>query len=61
LAAFEKAKTHACEMFELDVHLSKDGVLIVHHDDHLTRCTDVKAKFPDRQKAMRFRISPTLN
>jgi len=49
LAAFEKAKTHACEMFELDVHLSKDGVLIVHHDDHLTRCTDVKAKFPDRK------------
>ncbi len=48
LAAFEKARTFACQMFELDVHLSKDGVLIVHHDDHLTRCTDVKAKFPDR-------------
>jgi glycerophosphoryl diester phosphodiesterase len=48
LAAFEKAKTFGCQMVELDVHMSKDGELIVHHDDHLTRCTDVKAKFPDR-------------
>jgi glycerophosphoryl diester phosphodiesterase len=35
-------------MFELDVHMSKDGELIVHHDDQLTRCTDVEAKFPGR-------------
>lgn len=48
LAAFMKAKSFACQMFELDVHLSKDGELIVHHDDHLTRCTDVRVKFPDR-------------
>jgi glycerophosphoryl diester phosphodiesterase len=48
LAAFEKAKTFGCPMFELDVHMSKDGELLVHHDDQLTRCTDVKAKFPGR-------------
>lgn len=48
LAAFAKAKTFGCQMFEIDVHMSRDGELIVHHDDHLTRCTDVKAKFPGR-------------
>lgn len=48
LAAFAKALSFGCPMFEIDVHSSKDGELIVHHDDHLTRCTDVKAKFPER-------------
>jgi glycerophosphoryl diester phosphodiesterase len=48
LPAFEKASTFGCEMFELDVHMSKDGELIVHHDDDLKRCTDVEIKFPGR-------------
>ena len=48
LFAFAKAKTFGCEMFEMDVRLSKDGVVIVYHDEHLARCTDAKAKFPDR-------------
>lgn len=48
LAAFRKAKTFGCQMVEIDVRLSKDGELIVHHDEQLTRCTDVKAKFPGR-------------
>jgi glycerophosphoryl diester phosphodiesterase len=48
LPAFEKAKTFGCQMFELDVHMSKDGELVVYHDDELTRCTDVEAKFPGR-------------
>ena len=48
LAAFRKAKAFGCQMFEMDVRLSKDGELVVHHDEQLTRCTDVKAKFPDR-------------
>lgn len=48
LPAFEKAKIFGCEMFELDVHMSRDGELIVHHDDDLKRCTDVEAKFPGR-------------
>ncbi len=46
--AFEKAQQFGCPIFELDVHLSKDGELIVHHDDELTRCTDVAAKCPGR-------------
>ena len=48
LAAFRKAKIFACQMFEIDVRLSKDGALMVHHDEQLTRCTDVKTKFPGR-------------
>jgi glycerophosphoryl diester phosphodiesterase len=48
LAAFEKSKSFDCQMFEMDVRISKDGELIVHHDEQLTRCTDVKAKFPGR-------------
>ena len=46
LAAFVKAKTFGCRMVELDVRLSLDGELMVHHDEQLTRCTDVQAKFP---------------
>ena len=48
LVAFAKAKTLGCEMFEMDVRLSKDGVVVVNHDEHLTRCTDAKTKFPGR-------------
>jgi len=47
LAAFQKAKTFGCQMFEMDVRMSKDGELVVHHDEQLTRCTDVRAKFPE--------------
>ena len=50
LEAFQKAKTFACQLFEMDVRLSKDGELVVHHDEQLTRCTDVKTKFPDRTR-----------
>lgn len=48
LAAFAKAQAFGCPMFEMDVHKSKDGELMVHHDDSLLRCTDVQAKFPGR-------------
>ena len=47
LAAFQKAKNMGCQMFEMDVRMSKDGELVVHHDEQLTRCTDVRAKFPE--------------
>ncbi len=49
LVAFAKARDFGCQMFEMDVHKSRDGELIVHHDDNLTRCTDVKVKFPGRR------------
>lgn len=46
LAAFDKAAELGCDMVELDVHLSRDGVAVVHHDDRLARCTDVVTEFP---------------
>ncbi|MEQ1545657.1 glycerophosphodiester phosphodiesterase family protein [Methyloglobulus sp.] len=48
LVAFAKAKTFGCEMFELDVRMTRDDEVIVHHDEHLDRCTDAKTKFPGR-------------
>ena len=47
LVAFMKAKTFSCQMIEIDVRMSKDDQLIVHHDENLSRCTDVQEKFPD--------------
>jgi glycerophosphoryl diester phosphodiesterase len=49
LPAFEKAEMFGCHMFELDTHMSKDGEMVVHHDDDLKRCTDVEIKFPKRK------------
>ncbi|NNC21109.1 glycerophosphodiester phosphodiesterase [Corallococcus exiguus] len=41
LEAFQRAvHTHRTDMLELDVHLSRDGEVIVAHDDTLERCTD---------------------
>ncbi|MEI2685479.1 MAG: glycerophosphodiester phosphodiesterase family protein [Cypionkella sp.] len=48
LPAFAKAKNFGCQMFEMDARLSKDGSVIVHHDEPLSRCTDVTNKFPGR-------------
>lgn len=49
LPAFLKAvELFDCPAVELDVHLSKDGELVVIHDDDLRRTTDVVAKFPAR-------------
>jgi glycerophosphoryl diester phosphodiesterase len=49
LESFRKAVEIGCDMIELDVHRSKDGTIVVHHDDNLKRCTDVIAKFPGRR------------
>jgi glycerophosphoryl diester phosphodiesterase len=49
LEAIEKAALFGCHMVEIDVHLSKDGELIVVHDDDLVRCSDVKEMFPGRR------------
>ncbi len=35
-------------MFEMDVRMTKDDEVVVHHDEQLTRCTDAKTKFPGR-------------
>jgi glycerophosphoryl diester phosphodiesterase len=48
LAAFAKAKIFGCDMFELDVRLSKDNQIVVHHDENLLRCTNAQDRFPGR-------------
>ncbi|ESS71516.1 glycerophosphoryl diester phosphodiesterase [Methyloglobulus morosus KoM1] len=50
LVAFAKAKALGCDMFEMDVRLAKDGIVVVYHDDDLVRCTDAKTKFPGRSR-----------
>lgn len=51
LPAIERAAEFGCAMVEIDVHLSRDGVPVVHHDDTLRRCTDVAERFPARAGA----------
>lgn len=48
IAAFQKAVDLGCDMIEFDVHLSRDGHPVVHHDDDLVRCTNVERRFPGR-------------
>src|SRR5207253_10196487 len=48
LEAVAAAARFACHMVELDVHLSRDGELIVVHDDDLVRCSNVREVFPER-------------
>ena len=38
--AFEKALELDCDLIELDIHLSKDGELVIIHDETLDRTTD---------------------
>ena len=40
MLAFEKALEAGCDGIELDVHLSRDGELVVIHDETLDRTTD---------------------
>jgi glycerophosphoryl diester phosphodiesterase len=44
LAAFSKAVETGCDMIEIDVQLSRDGEVVVIHDDTLDRTTNGKGK-----------------
>lgn len=48
LVAARKALDVGADMWELDVAVTKDGELILFHDDSLARTTDVVNRFPDR-------------
>ncbi|MGA5626282.1 glycerophosphodiester phosphodiesterase [Streptomyces cellulosae] len=48
LAAVDKAAALDAEWVENDVQRTKDGELVVLHDDSLQRTTDVEEVFPDR-------------
>ncbi len=41
LVSFDHGLSLGADGVELDVHLSRDGVVVVHHDDTLDRTTDV--------------------
>lgn len=47
LAAFEMGLAHGADMLELDVHLSKDGRLMVIHDPTLARTTNLSGAVAD--------------
>ena len=47
LAAFKKAIEVGSDMIELDVHLSKDGEVVVIHDDTLKRTTTGNGRVSD--------------
>lgn len=47
MPAFAAGIDQGADMIEIDVHLSRDGELIVHHDVTLDRTTDVRTVFPD--------------
>jgi len=48
LPAFALAPKLGAHVLELDVHLTADGHVVVHHDDDVLRCTDAADRFPGR-------------
>jgi glycerophosphoryl diester phosphodiesterase len=51
IAAFDSAISLGVDGLELDVHLSRDGVVVVHHDDTLERTTDGSGPVAERTAA----------
>ena len=51
LAAFERGLMHNPDMVEFDIHLSKDGVLMVNHDPLLARTTGQPGAISDYDAA----------
>ncbi|KJR42771.1 glycerophosphoryl diester phosphodiesterase [Candidatus Magnetoovum chiemensis] len=47
IIAAETARLIGADLWETDVSITKDGQLILFHDDDLLRTTDVKEKFPN--------------
>ena len=49
LAAANLAQGVGADLWELDVNLTRDGELVIMHDDTLERTTDAPRLFPDRE------------
>jgi len=47
LSAVRLAHVEGATAVECDVHRTRDGVLVVHHDATLGRCTDAPVRLPD--------------
>jgi glycerophosphoryl diester phosphodiesterase len=56
IAAFDLGIAAGADGLELDVHLSADGVLVVHHDDTLDRTTDCAGPVAARTAAELARV-----
>src|SRR5713226_6800931 len=48
MAAFDRGIACGVDGLELDVHLSRDGVVVVHHDRALDRTTTLRGPIADR-------------
>ncbi len=48
MAAFDNGLAHGADGLELDVHLSRDGGVVVHHDRTLDRTTHLRGPIADR-------------
>ena len=51
ITAFDNGLELGADGLELDVHLSKDGVVVVHHDVTLERTTSLAGPVADRTAA----------
>ena len=51
LAAFDHGLALGADGLELDVRLSRDGVVVIHHDDMLERTTNGQGRVSDRTAA----------
>ncbi|RBP62897.1 glycerophosphoryl diester phosphodiesterase [Brevibacterium sanguinis] len=49
MPAFSAGVEQGADMIEIDLHMSRDGELIVIHDDTLERTTDARTRFPGRE------------
>jgi glycerophosphoryl diester phosphodiesterase len=59
--AFDRGLAVGADGLELDVHLSRDGVVVVHHDQTLDRTTSLKGPIADRTAdELRSAAVPTL-
>jgi glycerophosphoryl diester phosphodiesterase len=59
--AFDNGLAHGADGLELDVHLSRDGVVVVHHDRTLDRTTNLKGPIAARAAdELRRAAVPTL-
>lgn len=47
MVAFQGATDLGCRFLETDLHVTRDGVLVTHHDDTLERTTDGAGKISD--------------
>ena len=56
LPSFERALADGAAILESDVHLSRDGVPVLIHDDELERCTDGRGRVRDHDVAALKRL-----